>query len=216
MVCPFHGWRWTGRGRCAAIPYADRIPERANIRSYPIREHGGVIWAWHGEGGAKPTFELPLREEMMDERLRDRWVKHEWTLRTHNQELFENGVDWPHFQTVHGFEPPAEKSVRFDDWTFTWSVTTEAGGDRVTIDNTVVGLGFAYLCNRDETLMIFSGTPLDDETVHVRMAVSSHADSFGPTERQALEFYAKEQVATLFPDFAIWENKAYPPASHPV
>ena len=57
----------------------------------------------------------------------------------------------------------------------------------------VVGLGFAYLCDRDATLMIFGGTPLDRDTVHVRMAVASHA----------------EQVATLLPDFTIRERKLH-------
>ena len=72
-----------------------------------------------------------------------------------------------------------------------------------------MGLGFAYLCNRDDTLMIFGGTPLDRETVHVRMAVASLAEPFGPEESQALEIYAKEQSISLSDDFDIWENKLY-------
>jgi len=209
LVCPFHNWRWDGHGRCAAIPYADRIPKSAAIKSYPVREHGGVIWAWYSAIGAEPSFELPLRDEMRSERLHGRWVKHDWTLRTHTQELFENGVDWPHFHYVHGFAPPDEKSVRFDEHTFTWSVTTQVQGQQVVVENTVVGLGFAYLCNRDETLMIFGGTPLDRETVHVRMAIASSAEPFGPEESQALEIYAKEQSISLSDDFDIWENKLY-------
>ncbi|MAG34282.1 MAG: hypothetical protein CL908_25670 [Deltaproteobacteria bacterium] len=209
LVCPFHSWSWNGKGRCVAIPYADRIPETAQIRSYPVREHGGVIWAWYGAEGGEPAFDLPIRDEMKSDLLHDRWVKHDWTLRTHTQELFENGIDWSHFQFVHGFGPPDEKAVQFDEHTFNWSVTTHVEGERITIHNTVVGLGFAYLRNRDETLMIFGGTPIDCETVHVRMAVAHCGESCSAEESQALELYAKGQAATLSPDFPIWENKLY-------
>ena len=30
LQCPFHGWRFSGDGTCAAIPYSDKIPATAN------------------------------------------------------------------------------------------------------------------------------------------------------------------------------------------
>ena len=29
LQCPFHGWRFSGDGSCAAIPYSDKIPATA-------------------------------------------------------------------------------------------------------------------------------------------------------------------------------------------
>ena len=58
VQCPFHGWRWNGQGRCVAIPYATIIPPNARIRSYPVREHSGFIWAWYDKEDRAPGFEI--------------------------------------------------------------------------------------------------------------------------------------------------------------
>src|SRR5947208_192161 len=38
VACPFHDWRWRGDGRCAAVPYAHRVPPRARTRSWHVLE----------------------------------------------------------------------------------------------------------------------------------------------------------------------------------
>lgn len=48
IVCPFHEWRFDGRGHCSGLPPAQRTPPRVArgeriMRSWEIRESGGVI-----------------------------------------------------------------------------------------------------------------------------------------------------------------------------
>src|SRR5258705_3152383 len=44
--CPFHGWRFAGDGACVEIPYAQRIPPRAQLRVWPSLERNGALWVW--------------------------------------------------------------------------------------------------------------------------------------------------------------------------
>src|SRR5262249_27077819 len=43
VECPLHGWQWNGEGRCEAIPYSDRIPLNAPLRTWPVQEVAGQV-----------------------------------------------------------------------------------------------------------------------------------------------------------------------------
>jgi phenylpropionate dioxygenase-like ring-hydroxylating dioxygenase large terminal subunit len=59
IQCPFHGWRFDGAGRCQYIPYAQKIPPRAAIFSWPVVERYGMIFVWHSKERSAPTYPLP-------------------------------------------------------------------------------------------------------------------------------------------------------------
>ena len=61
LRCPFHGWAFDGDGQCREIPYgeSERIPAKANMRTYPVVERGPYIWAWYHAEGADPFYDLP-------------------------------------------------------------------------------------------------------------------------------------------------------------
>jgi 3-ketosteroid 9alpha-monooxygenase subunit A len=97
LVCPFHNWAFGVDGACAAIPYAKKIPPRARVRTYPVRERNGAILLWHHHAGAGPDFEIP-------ELPATGWSEVRWTtfeLDMHIIEIAENGVDSAHFLVVH-------------------------------------------------------------------------------------------------------------------
>ena len=52
LVCGYHGFTFDCGGVCVAIPGQDRIPGRANVRSYPVVEQGIWVWIWMGHGEA--------------------------------------------------------------------------------------------------------------------------------------------------------------------
>jgi phenylpropionate dioxygenase-like ring-hydroxylating dioxygenase large terminal subunit len=65
--CPFHGWRWGGDGSCQEIPYAKKIPPRAQLRSYPVAERSGLVWAWLDDSPpAEPPGDLPASSWPLD------------------------------------------------------------------------------------------------------------------------------------------------------
>jgi len=47
VACPFHDWRWNGKGKCVSIPYAKRVPLRARTRSWTTEERNGQLLLWH-------------------------------------------------------------------------------------------------------------------------------------------------------------------------
>ncbi|MFN8625022.1 MAG: aromatic ring-hydroxylating dioxygenase subunit alpha [Candidatus Binatia bacterium] len=99
--CPFHGWQFDGAGRCTHIPYCDRIPPRAQVRSWPVVERDCMIFVWHHAEGQPPNWEVPRMAELEDP---------EWTpprhfdleVPVHMQDMAENNCDPVHFQLVHG------------------------------------------------------------------------------------------------------------------
>ena len=59
LRCPFHGWRFDTSGKCVEIPYCDEIPDRAQIRMWPVEEKNGEIYIWFHPENTEPKFSLP-------------------------------------------------------------------------------------------------------------------------------------------------------------
>jgi phenylpropionate dioxygenase-like ring-hydroxylating dioxygenase large terminal subunit len=64
VECPYHGWRFRKDGVCSAIPSLvpgqDFDPEKIKVRSYAVREQGGLIWVYMPSvPGAAPKSEPP-------------------------------------------------------------------------------------------------------------------------------------------------------------
>lgn len=60
--CMYHGWRYDGTGQCTEMP-AEKPgqAELVRIAGYPVREYGGLIFAYLGDAPA-PPFELPRKD----------------------------------------------------------------------------------------------------------------------------------------------------------
>ena len=56
--CPFHAWRWNGSGDCDDIPYAKRVPDKAQTRSWTPYEKDGKIYVWFDRNGNEPDFDI--------------------------------------------------------------------------------------------------------------------------------------------------------------
>ena len=54
--CPFHAWRWSGKGPCNEVPYAKRIPPKAVTRSWEVDELDGSIYVWFDRDGNSADF----------------------------------------------------------------------------------------------------------------------------------------------------------------
>jgi 5,5'-dehydrodivanillate O-demethylase len=54
--CRYHGWKYDGAGQCVEQPGEDEsFAAKVRIRTYPVREYLGLIFAYLGEG-APPAF----------------------------------------------------------------------------------------------------------------------------------------------------------------
>ena len=63
--CRYHGWKYDGSGQCVEQPGEEAaFAQKVKIRSYPVREYLGLVFAYLGDGEAPafrryPQFEKP-------------------------------------------------------------------------------------------------------------------------------------------------------------
>ncbi|WP_328298087.1 Rieske 2Fe-2S domain-containing protein [Streptomyces sp. NBC_00435] len=130
VACPFHDWRWSGDGRCAAIPYARRVPPRARTRAWTSLERNGQLYVWHDPEGNPPPpgVTIPVIEGVGD----PEWSDWSWnSLRVENsncREIVDNVVDMAHFYYVHYAFPHYFKNV-FDGHVATQYMESTPRGD---------------------------------------------------------------------------------------
>ncbi len=61
IQCAYHGLTFNSAGQCIRNPYASKIPNGAQVKSFPVQERYGIVWIWAGqpdlaEPGTIPDF----------------------------------------------------------------------------------------------------------------------------------------------------------------
>jgi len=214
LRCPFHHWEFDGNGRCTKIPYAKRIPPRAELRAWPVEEKVGFIHVWHHKAGDPPSFPLPDVPEYGS----PEWTPYfhrEFIVNSCNQELAENSVDPAHFRFVHRTAEVPEAVAWEEGHVFRAQLDYPiAAGEnllkgKIDIYAHGPGVGVTYFRGIVETTVVISGTPIDEERVHQRLSfMVKKRESEAATEGLARVFVS--EIARQFEeDMPIWENKRY-------
>ena len=103
VICPYHGWRYDGSGKCTTVPsigYDGKPPPRAKVDSYPVQEKYGLVFAFLGD---LPEQERPTLMPI-DEYDDDAWRSSEAMVLPvdyYYERSMENGVDPAHNEFVH-------------------------------------------------------------------------------------------------------------------
>jgi len=216
--CPFHAWQFDGGGRCTVIPYAQKIPPRATVRPWPVREINGVVLIHHDRAGNEPRFEVPVIPEYgSDEWLP--WSTTSYRVKTHPREIVDNLADRAHFSSVHRTE--------IDEFSFgveghlAWQkvkgrASFPGGVDAFSSTTTYHGPG--YLLMRMDGLlqnyMLVAHTPIDEGTLDLRLAVTLKIVGNRARTEGYVAGYLSNLKAGFEDDLRIWEHKTYmdPPA----
>lgn len=104
--CPYHGWLFDVTGNCLQQPGEPKGSEyhrKVKHLSYPVRELGGLIFAYMGPDGENPP-PLPKYAPLIDSGAQ-RYVE---SIRYYDYNWFnfiENGVDPVHFSVLHRSDP---------------------------------------------------------------------------------------------------------------
>src|SRR5450830_632442 len=178
--CPFHGWEFDKGGQCSRIPHYDGTL-KVGLKKWHSVLHGGMLKVWYSASHGEPVWHLGPVDFTG-------WtspVLHKdsiWSLRTHVQEVAENGVDVAHFTTVHHAKSGGEVRDLSLVWPLASWVSISAGdiGGKPSIAQARIildGLGLHKVeVNVDDGRMQFRSflyvTPVDSETVVIRMTVS--------------------------------------------
>lgn len=62
--CFYHGWKFTGDGRCAEQPAEPKpFSQKISLRTYPTREYIGLVFAYLGDGEPPAFPRIPAYDE---------------------------------------------------------------------------------------------------------------------------------------------------------
>ncbi len=214
LRCPFHAWQWGADGACVEVPYSERPPAHARMRSWPVRDVNGLVMVFHDATGAAPAWDVPVLPEVGS----DDWTpfeKRRWKIRTQPQEMAENAVDRAHFRFVHGTLTLPETVAEADGPVLRvrskMKLSTPMGEMDGAIESDSWGFGFGAVRFKGivETLLVSSVVPIDGEHVDVWFSFSiKKLGSRGATRGVGAALIAdiEKQLAE---DTPIWENKAH-------
>lgn len=104
--CGYHGLLFDGSGHCLEIPGQAKVPEKARVGAYRVREQDQLIWLWFGDApGSEPNCEPPAYPVHDDPRYEFRGgVYHydaPWQL-IHDNLLDLSHLGYVHLKTIGG------------------------------------------------------------------------------------------------------------------
>lgn len=95
--CVYHGWKFDCAGQCLEQPAEEAgFARKVKIRTWPTREHMGLIYAYFGDGNppAFPPYPVPPEEGLIEA-----WpIEH---VPCNYLQCFENSMDEVHVAFVH-------------------------------------------------------------------------------------------------------------------
>src|SRR5882757_1563633 len=103
IACPFHDWRWSGDGKCKAVPYAKRVPKPARTRSWVTCEENKQLFVWNDPEGNPPIPEqaIPQIAGIHHGQWSD-WTWNSLLIDNANcREIIDNNTDMAHFFYIH-------------------------------------------------------------------------------------------------------------------
>jgi len=218
IVCPFHGWQYDSQGECVHIPYSDHIPERGRVHAYPVIEWAGLIIVYFSPDNSEPTWTPDLT--VFDPREWVRYDSRRWTVRVHVQEIGENGLDMPHFKTVHSADIPQMVRAEGVEQKFFISVKPDKNSEQAKyldgIDRTLWGLGISVNSFEGDlpSRIVITRTPIDEQFSEITLVFLPKNQGDEDTTAQFGKALMEHISREIEQDVPIWENKEY--AEHPV
>jgi phenylpropionate dioxygenase-like ring-hydroxylating dioxygenase large terminal subunit len=224
IVCPFHGWRMGKSGACEHAPGARKLPLRAVVGRWQVREVGGAVLAYFHPDRVEPSWEP---REIGGEGFTRRLHPKRWRIRSHVQEMGENAVDLAHAAHLHRHITHGAQttSVEIDGAVLRHRAEQEYSvfpllewlGRRVlgVTQVTCQGLGLITIEAHVEAgieldyRVEFYPTPVDDGTVELDVSVSMRPLASRLATELLLAKAAREAVKTIEQDVPIWENKRF-------
>lgn len=215
--CAFHGWEFSGAGKCTKIPVSDKIPPTTSLRSWRVVERYGIVFVHYDPNQQFPDAPPPNVEELNG----GEWgapIGKAHVIHAQHSEILENGVDTGHFFWVHGV--PMDKPV----------LDEEADGSLCFRHRTVrrkLGLNFdtmmaisypipgLQIVRLDGVLgrkvvMLSSVTPTVPGTVVAHLTTRVSEGLAPALVTDALTRVVAHLINTTFAeDIPIWDNKIY-------
>ncbi|MBV6622520.1 MAG: aromatic ring-hydroxylating dioxygenase subunit alpha [Rivularia sp. (in: Bacteria)] len=223
IQCPFHGWRFNEDGKCIEVPYANKIPAKAQARTWCIRELNGVILVYYHAQGKPPTWEPPQIPELNSQE----WTKFKevdrWRINSHLQDLHEQVVDIAHFPTVHSDHSAKSQGSDVDGPVWKQRLYSGQAFKAATLDFKIetqyeialYGLGYSlqrYCINgigKLQFILLFLTTPVNEKCVEIQLLISVKKLFNKAIASVITSLVLKMLKQEMEKDITILENKLY-------
>ena len=99
IECPYHGWRFSGEGRCTLVPALGAgatVPPTAHLAPMRTREELGLVWV----AAEEPVCDLPSIPEWTGGSYRCVWLP-AVVINASAGQFVDNFLDFGHFPFVH-------------------------------------------------------------------------------------------------------------------
>ncbi len=233
LRCPFHGWHFDASGQCTeqpGEPEGSNMHENIAIKSYPVVEKNGIIWAYMGSGQAPafPDFDCFVAPDSHVFAFKGLWQCN-WL------QALEVGIDPVHASFLHRFaedEAPEEgygkqfrdsaadtgipltrvlrefynPEIRVEETDWGLRLTTlrdlQDGRMHVRITNQVFPCAIHIPMSREMTITQWH-VPVDDHNTYWFAMFTSYTD---PVDKQKMR--AQRLEAHTLPDYAPIRNRS--------
>lgn len=219
--CPFHAWRFGPDGVCNHIPYHNGpIPPQARVKSWPVEERYGVIFAWHDPEGQKPDYPVPDFPEWNAESA-VRWDGLEYLCDlNHPIEILDNMSDVAHLDHLHGsnvlsYENEVDGHILHQRQSSATEGIPDLMGNALTTLAGYIGPGIAFGRFVElQALQLICVTPIEDGTCRLWQTalVKAPAGMDRATARQFRDALSHQFGEGLMRDAEVWRMKK--PALH--
>ncbi len=212
--CPFHGWQYDGTGTCVAIPYCQKIPPKARVRTWDVVERNRMIFVWRHAEGKPPDWDVPAMPELED----PDWTEprtFELRVPVHMQDMAENNCDPVHFQFVHKSPTVPASEMQYGEGGRFFRITGQAqqetpfGTFDTELERDTWGLGLSSVRLKglgDAGLLMFSSTsPIDRGNTHSRWLFTTTRNMADVAGEEFIDWLS----TGVLQDMRIWENKVH-------
>jgi phthalate 4,5-dioxygenase oxygenase subunit len=100
LRCPYHGWKFDVTGQCIEVPSEPEesgFAKKIKLKSYPLVERGGILWAYLGPAELTPPLPewefalVPAEQRFVSKRFQEcNWLQ-----------AMEGGMDSSHVSWLH-------------------------------------------------------------------------------------------------------------------
>jgi phthalate 4,5-dioxygenase oxygenase subunit len=142
LRCLYHGWKFDIDGNClemASEPPESSFCDKVKVKSYPVVERAGFVWAWMGAREAMPEFDPPVVSPAPDTPISTCKV----IVEANWAQLVEGSLDSAHTAHLHAdeFRPAQVASAESDGKT--WQRPSTDRSPRLYVERTSFGLRYA-------------------------------------------------------------------------
>lgn len=214
--CPFHGWRFGADGVCNHIPYhSGPIPPSAKVKSWPVEERYGIVFAWHDPENETPDFALPDFPEWDDQDVvKGDGLEYLCDL-NHPIEIFDNMSDVAHLNHLHGTKVLAYENEVDGHILYQREAAQNVGeegliGPRLTTISGYVGPGIAFGQFIElKARQIICATPIEDGTCRLWQTamVKPPPGMTGDAARHYRDALSRQLGGGLLRDAEVWRKK---------